>query len=102
MKHCVYILYSESLDKFYIGETEELEERLEQHAIGFFKSSYTSKVKDWELFLSIECEDRVMARALERHIKQNKSRKYIQDLKAYADIRKKLTERFSSRGPQSR
>ena len=54
MKHCVYILYSKLLDKFYVEETENLAERLKQHETGFFGNSYTSKVKDWELFLHIE------------------------------------------------
>ncbi|RLD73871.1 MAG: GIY-YIG nuclease family protein, partial [Bacteroidetes bacterium] len=31
MKYCVYIIYSFKLDKFYIGETSDLEKRLEEH-----------------------------------------------------------------------
>ncbi|WP_373398424.1 GIY-YIG nuclease family protein [Algoriphagus halophilus] len=34
----VYILYSDSKDRYYIGQTENLEERLFQHNSGYFKN----------------------------------------------------------------
>ena len=46
-----YILYSESLDKFYIGHTcESLDERLRKHLSDH--KGYTSKVKDWKIIYS--------------------------------------------------
>ncbi|WP_205589285.1 GIY-YIG nuclease family protein [Mesonia aquimarina] len=77
----VYILYSNSLDKFYVGETENLEERLSQHSSGFFKNSFTAKANDWILFLKIKANSRIQSRQIERHIKQMKSSVYIRNLK---------------------
>ena len=52
MKYCVYIIYSIKLDKFYVGETSDFKNRLEEHKTGFYKNSFTAKAQDWELFLS--------------------------------------------------
>ena len=71
-----------------------LEKRMEQHNTGFYKNSYTSKTKDWKLFLSFECKDRIQARKIEAHIKRMKSRKYIQDLLNYPDIIEELLEKY--------
>ena len=46
--HYVYILYSLKIDKFYVGESADIETRLLQHNSGFFKGSYTSRSNDWE------------------------------------------------------
>jgi len=39
--HFVYIIYSESFDRFYVGETVNVEERLRQHNTGFYNTSST-------------------------------------------------------------
>lgn len=57
--NCVYILYSESLDKYYVGEASNLDERVEQHNSGFYNSAFTKQVSDWKLFHVMGCEDRV-------------------------------------------
>jgi putative endonuclease len=80
--YCVYILYSKRLDKYYIGETMDLSKRVDEHNIGFYNNSFTSKTNDWKVFLQIECLDRSQARKIESHIKKMKSLKYIQDLKS--------------------
>ena len=90
----VYILHSNSLDSYYVGETLSLDKRIEQHNTRFYKNSYTSKMNNWELFWSFECKDRIQARKIETHIKKMKSRKYIQDLLKYPDIIEKLLEKY--------
>ena len=50
MSHFVYILISPSSKSFYIGETEDIEQRLVQHNSHFFKNSYTQKYSDWEIY----------------------------------------------------
>ena len=45
MDYFVYILYSASLDAYYKGFTENLEQRLSDHLAG--KSTFTSQSKDW-------------------------------------------------------
>jgi putative endonuclease len=90
----VYILYSISLDRFYIGYTSDLASRLAQHTIHIFKGSFTDKANDWEVFFSVECENERQAIAIEKHIKKNKSRKYLENIKVYPEISSKLLEKY--------
>ena len=90
----VYIIYSSSLDKFYIGSTTDLEARLMQHNSSFFKQSYTAKTNDWELFYSIECDTLTQSLRIEKHLKQMKSRKYILSLKNNEQKGRNLLLRF--------
>ena len=83
----VYILYSSSLRRFYIGCSHQLPVRLEQHANGVFKNSFTSKAKDWELKFVIDCLSESQARCIEAHIKRMKSSTYILNLIAYPEMK---------------
>ena len=94
MVFSVYIIYSNKLDKYYIGETIDVVERLVQHNQGYFAKSFTSKTNDWSLFLRIDCDSRVQARKIESHIKRMKSRKYIENLKSYPEMISKLKEKY--------
>ena len=71
MMHFVYIIYSQKVDQYYIGETEDIENRLLKHNTGFFKNSFTAKTNDWKLFFSISCYNRTQAQKIEKHIKKN-------------------------------
>ncbi|HNQ28169.1 MAG TPA: GIY-YIG nuclease family protein [Aquaticitalea sp.] len=93
--HYVYIIYSATIKKYYIGETKDLSLRLVWHNTKEFKASYTSKVSDWEVFFAIECVDIVQARKIEKHIKSMKSRTYIENLKKHKEISQKLLEKYS-------
>ena len=75
--HWCYVLYSPAIDKFYVGDTENLELRITQHNTGSFKNSYTSKACDWTLYISLLCRDRSQARKVELFIKKMKSKKFI-------------------------
>lgn len=90
----VYILYSKIIAKYYIGETIDLKERLKQHNLGFYNSSYTKQVKDWSIVLTIECNSRVQARKIETHIKKMKSKIYIQNMIKYPEIIEKLLTKY--------
>ena len=74
--YTVYIIYSHSLDKYYIGYTEDVDNRLEQHNSGI--STFTAKANDWELKITEEYSSREMAHKRELEIKKKKSRKYIE------------------------
>ncbi|WP_172805239.1 GIY-YIG nuclease family protein [Aquiflexum balticum] len=69
---CVYILYSKSIDRFYIGYTENMESRLDQHNRHVFKGSFTDRADDWELYHSIPNLYENTAKLIEKHIKKNK------------------------------
>ncbi|MCK6609242.1 MAG: GIY-YIG nuclease family protein [Bacteroidia bacterium] len=81
----VYILYSRTKDRFYIGQTDNLEERLISHNSG--KSTYTSRVSDWEIVYVEEFETRTLSRKRENEIKRKKSRSYIEWLVGSASSR---------------
>ena len=93
--HFVYILYSISADKYYVGETKDLNERLFLHRVKTFKKSSTKIADDWAVYWSHDCGSLLVARRVEKHIKQMKSRKYYRDLKQHPDIINKLIARLS-------
>ena len=78
MPHFVYILYSPDRDRYYVGETQNLEKRLADHKNS--RSNYTKGTTDWTLKWYIKVEDRSEGVRLEREIKNKKSRKYIEYL----------------------
>ncbi|MBN7816792.1 GIY-YIG nuclease family protein [Algoriphagus sp. YJ13C] len=86
----VYIIYSASRDSYYIGQTQDLEERLNQHNTGYFKNSHTHGTIDWKLVHSIPCSSRKQAVNIEMHIKRARKRKYLEDLQKYPEITQKL------------
>ncbi len=94
--HFVYILYSPKLDRCYTGQTFDLVSRLEKHNSGYYEAKWTLKGIPWEIFCSIECENKSQALAIEKHIKSMKSRAYIENLKKYPEMTVKLLEQFSS------
>ncbi len=74
----VYILYSAQRDRYYVGQTNDIEKRLESHLSGI--SGYTSKAKDWVLVHSETYPSREEAIKRELEIKKKKSRIYIESL----------------------
>jgi len=72
----VYIIYSTRLNRYYIGYTENIEKRIEEHNFGI--SSFTSKTDDWVLKYIEPYPDRTIAHQRELAIKKKKSRKYIE------------------------
>ena len=79
MNFRVYILWSESLQKFYVGSTNDLIDRLYRHNAGYEK--YTSKGKPWKLIHEITCIDRKEAFNLEMKIKSRGIKRYLDDYK---------------------
>ncbi|HLZ17503.1 MAG TPA: GIY-YIG nuclease family protein [Cyclobacteriaceae bacterium] len=71
----VYILYSRQIDKYYVGQTENLEGRLQSHLLGI--SGFTSKATDWIVVYQEAFATRADAIRRENEIKRKKSRKYI-------------------------
>ena len=75
----LYILYSPSLDKYYVGHTTVLpQERLRRHLT--HHDGFTAKGKDWVLVYEEAFEDKSAAYAREREIKNWKSRKRMEAL----------------------
>ena len=92
--HYVYIIYSPSLDRFYTGETVDVNARLAQHNTGHYQGASTSAATDWEIFLEVECRDRSHALQLERFIKKQKSSRFIRKLKDQPEVLESVMSRF--------
>ena len=96
MSYYVYILYSPGLDRYYVGQTEDPEKRLEEHNTGFYSGSFTSRATDWEYYLKIVCPTRHSAIKVERHIKAMRNRRYIEMLKRKPEKIELLVFQFNS------
>ncbi len=93
----IYILYSENADKYYIGQTDNVERRLLEHN-EFSENSFTSKYRPWVLMAKFAVgNSRGVALKIEKHIKKQKSRKYIEQIIERKSIQK-LIEKYSSVG----
>lgn len=94
MSFVVYIIYSQATDRYYVGQTENIAERLTLHNSGSFKYSSTKSGIPWRIFFEINCTSREQAIAIEQHIKKMKSSKYYQSLRRYPELAAKLKERY--------
>jgi putative endonuclease len=74
----LYILYSDKLNKYYVGACTVLERRLYEHNIGH--SKFTTTGIPWVLKYSEEFESLKMAKKRELEVKRKKSRLYIERL----------------------
>lgn len=90
----VYILFSQKLNRFYIGSCNNLSYRIQLHSNKKFTKSFTAKAHDWELFYSIDNLGYNQSRQIEIHIKKMKSTQYIQNLKKHLEITQKLIEKY--------
>ena len=72
----VYIIKSNSADRFYIGQTENLDNRIFHHNSG--REKYTKIASDWQLVFSKEYKTRKEAQKKENFIKKQKSRIFIE------------------------
>ena len=77
-----YILYSPSIDKYYIGYTQNLELRLERHNSQWGK--FSSRGIPWQLVYKEEFESKSDAIKRELEIKRKKSRRFIESLISHA------------------
>ena len=86
MMYYIYILYSEEFDKYYIGHTSDVDRRLIEHN-ETSENSYTSRLRPWVLKGTFQVgEDRGLAIRIEKHIKRQKSRIYLETLLNRASI----------------
>jgi putative endonuclease len=74
----VYIIYSNSSDRYYTGYCSNIENRQEKHNLGATPS--TRPYRPWKLVYLEEYESKREAILREKEIKKQKSRKYIESL----------------------
>jgi putative endonuclease len=76
----VYILYSKSLRKYYVGQTQDLDRRIEEHNRG--KTSFTAKGVPWEITWTNEYASRSEAMAMEKRIKSRGAGRFLSEQQA--------------------
>jgi putative endonuclease len=74
----VYIIFSENLNKYYVGSTSDLERRILEHNRG--KEKFTKTGVPWKIVYVEDFEELIEARKRELYIKKQKSRKFIEHL----------------------
>jgi putative endonuclease len=78
-----YILFSEFLNKYYVGYTANVLERLKKHLANH--KGFTGKVADWKVVYTEKFGSKEEAYARERQVKKWKSRAMIEKLITKAD-----------------
>ncbi len=78
MKYYVYILYSSKRDKYYVGYSSNIEERIRKH--NTHHQGFTGNTLDWELQYLETYNTKEEAIKREQAIKRWKSRKRIEEL----------------------
>jgi putative endonuclease len=77
MEHKVYILYSERMDRYYVGQTDNVDKRLVVDNLGGKK--YTTRGIPWVLVKTYDCDSRSSAVGLERKIKKRGIKRYLSE-----------------------
>ena len=93
-KFNVYILFSAKLNRYYIGSTDDISNRIIEHNNYLNKKSFTYRGIPWTLVFLIKNLKSKQAFDIEKHIKAMKSKKYIHNLIKYPDLITALTNRF--------
>jgi len=74
----MYILYSKSINKYYIGITSNLVNRIKKHNSNH--KGFTGKTNDWEVVYSENYDSKKEAKCREDQIKSWKSKDAIERL----------------------
>jgi putative endonuclease len=94
MPFYVYILHSTKLDRFYVGTTDDVVKRLQQHNNILYPNAFTTKGIPWTLYSSIPCSSSEQAYRLEKFIKQMKSKAFIKKIEKEPKMVNDLLRRF--------
>ncbi len=73
----VYILYSEKFDRYYIGQTNDIEKRIIRHNSGNVIS--TKHYRPWKIVYTKEFTTRAEAMKEETRLKAFKNRVYLEN-----------------------
>ncbi len=74
----VYILYSQLIDKYYIGYSADADGRLYKHIVKH--KGFTAQVSDWKMVYREPFESKIEAMSREKQLKKWKSRVAIENL----------------------
>jgi putative endonuclease len=74
LDYFIYIIYSESFDRYYVGLSKDIDSRLKTHNSGKVKS--TKAFKPWILVHTEQFETRIEARKREKYFKSSAGRRW--------------------------
>jgi putative endonuclease len=75
--YTTYILYSQKINKFYTGQSNDLNYRLEEHNRG--KTAFMANGMPWRLVYSKDYDSRKEAMKLEKFIKKRGASRFLHD-----------------------
>jgi putative endonuclease len=76
MDYFTYILFSEKLNRYYIGSSQDISQRLERHNAGATKSTKTGR--PWKIVYYEKYNSKTEAIKRENYLKRMKSKKFIE------------------------
>ena len=77
MDYLVYIMYSPKRSRYYVGQTHNIEDRVERHKRGWVPS--TKSGLPWQLIKVIKVANRSEAIRLEMKVKKRGIKRFLQD-----------------------
>jgi len=83
MNYFVYILYSEGFQKYYVGQTNDIKDRMSRHNKGYNES--TKPYRPWKLLFAIEKNSRSEAVILEKKLKNLSKIKLSEFIKKHSN-----------------
>ncbi len=89
----LYIIHSCSVDKYYVGVTQNLSDRINKHNHHKYQGSYTKIANDWKYVLTFKTETKKDAVYLEAFIKRMKSRKFIEKIISNENILRDILDK---------
>ncbi len=78
MVYYLYILHSESIDKYYTGVSHDPATRVQYH--NSFNKGWTRRGRPWTIVFSKEFLSKSEALKAERYVKQQKSQIFVKEL----------------------
>ena len=90
--HYLYILHSTNHNKFYIGQTPDLETRMLFHD-QLSKTSFTSKYRPWTVFFFFNTPNRSVAMKMEKYLKK-KNKAFISRINDDTDLQNYISNKF--------
>lgn len=88
--HFLYILYSPKKDQYFVGETNNVPERLKLHNSNKFLKFFTRAATDWRLKRIISCSSKKEILKLKKRLTKMKSRNYIEQVIDQPEILKEI------------
>ncbi|HCL47520.1 TPA: endonuclease [Patescibacteria group bacterium] len=76
--YTIYAIYNRDHDRIYIGQTEDIIQRLKLHQDKSFQKSYTANFSgEWKLIYAEEAKNRQAALKREKQLKSYQGRQFV-------------------------